>query len=324
MRDLHTYIICVFIAFVFSSCDNEVRKNVKSHTKNSNENIKEKKDVRKVRGKSDKVKKYFSQEGQFYHKIDFINKKDDSEIVKSINLIKINPFNKLRFKKTGESYGTNTYDLKDSKIKTFLREWGIDDFSKYNDISSMDGQILVYNSLSNDNNTLVTFQSYLSNNENDVVLILAENILYNNLGGIIGKLRINKGGANPVITDDGKYLAIKYGGQYGGCHSNPLEEGVDIYDFESGEIVSNINTANMGDVSIGQFLDYIILASQSGDNRKYWTIFPEIKKKYFIEISGRHIDNIPKWNEKGAFFLNKGTSRQHDFTSDFIEIDKWE
>lgn len=231
-----------------------------------------------------KIRPHFKTPGQYHDKIEFWDE-ESRELIKTIDLEILNPFNNLPFSVIGRSYGSQQYDLNGVDIAQLEQHIGALDVPEPTadrTPTHSDGQILVFNGSTMGHFTVVAFNLYLRNDHREVIAIISDYFVINDKGDITSQFRSNKGGSKAVVTQDGKYVAVHYGGQYG--EDEYLPEGLLFYQAKGGEIIFTDTLSRGTWAYYFPIHDYIVSIEQfgGGKNLKERYSFYKIKegKKY--------------------------------------------
>lgn len=231
-----------------------------------------------------KIRLHFKTPGQFYDKIEFWDEESQA-LIKTIDLETLNPFNRLPFETIGESYGAKQYDLREidpAQLEQQIGNWDVPGSIADKTPLSANGQILVFDGPTMEHFTVVAFNLYLTNSHQQVIAIMADYLVINDTGDITFQFRSNKGGSMPVVTQDGKYVAVHYGGQFG--DDEYLPEGLLFYQAKGGEIIFTDTLSSGTWAYYFPIHDYIVSIEQFGGgmNLKERYSFYKIKdgKKY--------------------------------------------
>ncbi len=235
-----------------------------------------------------KIRVHFKGEGQYYNRIEFW-KRGVERPVKTVDLEALHSFNDLPFKKTGRAYGSDQYNLtgvKESELEKYIGKWEVPSTIQDQIPVAADGQLLAFDGLTMREYTVVAYQLYLTNRLRQVIAMIADYFIFNSDGEITAQFRTNSAGLTPIVTQDGKYVAVKYGGQYGEDGGGYLPEGIKIYEAKEGSLVADYPLERGG----GNFFyfpihDYIVVLNTQGTKKSGQTtefvIFSIDEKKVY-------------------------------------------
>lgn len=233
-----------------------------------------------------KIRPHFKSPGQYYDKIEFWDE-ESQQLIKTIDLETLNPFNHLPFKTTGEQSGVKMYDLSgidQTELKRHIGDWDVQESISDKIPSGADGKVLVFNGSTMEHFTVVAFNLYLTNRYGQVIAVIADYWVINDKGEVTSRFNSNKGGSKPVVTQDGKYIAIHYGGMYGESDKEYFREGLFFYEAEAGELVYSDTVSKEAWSYYFPIHDYIVSIERfgGGKNIKYLFSFYKIEegKKY--------------------------------------------
>lgn len=220
-----------------------------------------------------KIRVHFKPNGQYHDRIEFWQEGQEQP-VEIVDLETFHPFNGLPFKIIGRAYGSDQYDLSgvsQSEMERHFGKWEVPPSITDTTVIGADGQLQVGSDPTMKEYTVVTYQLYLTNRYREVLAIIADYIVFNCKGDITGRFRTNTAGSPPVVTQDGKYVAVKYGGFYGEEGGEYLPEGIKIYNAQSGEIVIDYPIEPIwGNFFLFPAQNYVVLAdSWRGKEKKF-------------------------------------------------------
>lgn len=283
--------------------------------------------------KFQKIRPHFKVPGQYYDRIEFWSEQT-GQLIKSVDLEKMHPFNSLPFPSIDGPYGSKQYDLSKADMAELHDKIGIwtvpesiaDPVPVY-----ADGQIMVFDGPTMEHFTVAAYNLYLSNRYRQIVAILGVFYIFNDQGEIVSEIKTSRGGSTPVVTQDGKYLAVKYGGAYGECGSGPLPEGVLFFESKSSQIILDFRGDDSWSygLSIGEAYNRVLGAVYIGGNvqpNRHWVFDMDREKLYYVELFEKKKENRPVWTNDGAIFTKHGVRREFLFEQDFkittLEIEK--
>jgi hypothetical protein len=271
-----------------------------------------------------KIRLHFKTPGQYYDKIEFWDE-SSRQLIKIVDLEQLNPFNNLPYKEIGISYGSKKYDLrgvKKNKLSKSIGDWHTSESIADKTPVAADGQILVFDGTTMEHFTVAAYNLYLTNKNNQVIAIIGEYFVFNDHGEVVSRIKNNQAGSAPIVTQDGKYLAVKYGGTYGECGSGHLPEGLLFFDLESNQKILNYqrNEYWNNEISLGEAYNKILAADYIGGTvhpNRYWVFDLDSCKVYYTEIYGKKPENRPVWQKDGAIYTQEGSRRKFFFHKDF-------
>ena len=175
----------------------------------------------------------------------------------------------------------------------------------------------------------VGFQLYLMDEHNVIFAEIAEYKVLDRKGNITAELRSDLGGAPPIVTQDGKWMAVRYGEEYA---DYSLSTGLIFFNLETKQAVyQDTITPNKGGW-IGYFPihDYIVSVNDYGSsfNNMYSIYKLNEGRKYtrlFDETTGAPGAVIfENYDESGVFYpalrhssRNNAEKKRADFERDF-------
>lgn len=225
--------------------------------------------------------------GQYYDKIEFWDEATQ-QLIKTVDLEEMNPFNALPFKVIGNSYGANRYDLSDidrAELERFIDISDVPETIADQTPVVADGQIMVFDGPTMENFTVAAYNLYLTNRYGQVIIIMCEYHVFNDQGEVVSVIKSNRGGASPIVTQDGQYLAVKYGGAYDACGSKGLEEGLLFFDVESGKVIYEDSLSHGRWIYYFPILNYIVSIEKTGggmNGKQHFSIYKlEERVKYY-------------------------------------------
>jgi hypothetical protein len=240
-----------------------------------------------------KIRLHFKTPGQYYDKIEFWDE-SSRQLIKIVDLEQLNPFNNLPYKETGISYGSKKYDLRDvkkNKLSKSIGDWHTPESIADKTPVAADGQILVFDGTTMEHFTVAAYNLYLTNKNNQVIAIIGEYFVFNDHGEVVSRIKNNQAGSAPIVTQDGKYLAVKYGGTYGECGSGHLPEGLMFFDLITKE---NIYIDSLGKDSWVYYFpinNYIVSIEQIGvgeNSKELYSIYHIYEGKKYTRIFDLH------------------------------------
>lgn len=271
--------------------------------------------LRETYGTCDAIRYRLAKGDHYFEAVEFYQ---NDQLVKEINLESINPFNQLDFPVVDTSYGAKTYDLRGvpkEKLEEVLGPLPGENLS----IKGAFGQVMVDNEpIMRCVSTVVSFNLWLSGDDGQIPIVLAEYWVVDSIGQIVNKIRTWNGGSEAKITRDGKYIAVSYGGPQGEPGPSDPKTGVAIYDVSSGEKV--IDFPAVMTYSMGATIEEIILLLSTGSGSEYIVIDPEIKKAYRAFIPPNFPESMPYYKKGGAEFTWNGVRKFWKYAEDFEPV----
>jgi len=190
------------------------------------------------------IKYKFSSTNNYVDMIEFLD--ESGSVTKRFDLVKHNPFNQLGYRVIKKSEtNNNVYDLSGYTLNQI-----VPDRSNYdNDPGNVElGEATsFFNVYEGKDYTaiLYAFGAYLLPSK--TVGYNATVLVFDKTGNQIGKIEsINVGVRSPVLTDNGKYLALTYGGPYDASFQYLVKQGFKIYEVTTGKTIIDKKPNNCG------------------------------------------------------------------------------
>lgn len=187
-----------------------------------------------------------------------------------VNLAVINPFNGLQLPIEKRRNGMDTYILKDvdkSTIVSQLWDWEafplidpnqsqLDEQHTHGEDDNDDtleeaeteisttpyfaggGQIFAYEDMPGHlHYTLATFNGFITDGAGRLLSSMTEFVVFDKFTKIVARFRYPIAWTDAVVSADGKYVVATYGGEYGMCGGQYVQEGIAVFDTRTGKKV---------------------------------------------------------------------------------------
>ncbi len=199
------------------------------------------------------------------------------ELLAYVDRDSLNPFARLPFPSRSQSgyFGTTEYDLRGVSREVLVRTLGVWDTPEYlydTMVAAASTMAICVNKSTAQHFAVMTFQLYLTNSRGQVIAIIDKYYVFNDRGDITAIVDNNRGGyPGAIVSQDGRWLAVKYGGEFDEDHALP--EGLLFFSTEDGRLKYCDTITGIPNFAYFPIHDYIVCIEPpslgSGNTRKY-------------------------------------------------------
>lgn len=236
-----------------------------------------------------KIRNRVSPDGRRYTGLEFWDERT-GELIAYVDRDSLNPFARLPFPSAEQSgyFGTTEYDLREVDREVLIRTLGRWDTPAYiydSVVTTASTMAKSVNKPTAQHYAVMTFQLYLTNSRGQVIAIIDKYYVFNDRGQITAIVDNNRGGyPGAIVSQDGQWLAVKYGGEFDEDHALP--EGLLFFSTVDGRLKYCDTITGIPNFAYFPIHDYIVCIEPpslgSGNTRKYSIYMLNKHLKYTI------------------------------------------
>jgi hypothetical protein len=212
------------------------------------------------------------------------------ELITYVDRDSLNPFARLPFPSLTQSgyFGTTEYDLRGVSREALVHTlggWDAPDYIYDTVVTAASTMAKSVNKSTAQHFAVMTFQLYLTNSRGQVIAIIDKYYVFNDRGEITAIVDNNRGGyPGAIVSQDGRWLAVKYGGEFDEDHVLP--EGLLFFNTEDGLLKYCDTITGIPNFAYFPIQDYLVCIEPpswgSGNARNYSVYVLEKGLKYSI------------------------------------------
>jgi hypothetical protein len=235
-----------------------------------------------------------------------------SELIAYVDRDSLNPFARLPFPSAEQSgyFGTTEYDLREVSREVLIRTLGSWDTPEYiydSVVTTASTMAICVNKHTAQHYAVMTFQLYLTNSRGQVIAIIDKYYVFNDRGQITAIVDNNRGGyPGAIVSQDGRWLAVKYGGEFDEDHALP--EGLLFFSTVDGRLKYCDTITGIPNFTYFPIQDYLVCIEPpnlGGPNQGIYTVYFLDKQVKYSKLFDMEKIGIPQ-SVSEAYFNENG------------------
>lgn len=257
-----------------------------------------------------KIRNSVSADGRKYTGLEFWDERT-GEFIAYVDRDSLNPFARLPFPSAKESgyFGTTEYDLRGVSREVLVRTLGAWDTPEYlydTVVTAASTMAKSVNKSTAQHFAVMTFQLYLTNSGGQVIAIIDKYYVFNDRGDITAIVDNNRGGyPGAIVSQDGHWLAVKYGGEFDEDHALP--EGLLFFSTEDGRLKYCDTITGIPNFTYFPIQDYLVCIEPprwGGPNQGIYTVYFLDKQTKYSKLFDTERIGMPQSISEAYFHEN--------------------